>query len=138
MLGAQVGKLLGLCVRSGAANIAVPIRREAIKAGVALIAVLLALASVGCVAAAIWMFAVPYVGSAGAALISAACLSFAGLLTIGISVLVLKKETKPVFGNLAAQTPLIMNQLFAEQKGALFVAALVAGMMAAESQRKRR
>ena len=137
MLGAQVGKLLGLCVRNGAATIAVPIRREAMKAGAALVAVLLALAAAGCVAAAIWIFAVPYVGSAGAALISAAYLFLAGLMTFLISTSVIKKETRPVAENLAAQTPLIMNQLFVEHKGTLLVAALVAGMMAAESQRKR-
>ena len=137
MLGAQVGKLLGLCVRNGAATIAVPIRREAMKAGAALVAVLLALAAAGCVAAAIWIFAVPYVGSAGAALISAAYLLLAGLMTLLISSWVLKKETRPVAENLAAQTPLIMNQLIVEHKGTLLVAALVAGMMAAESQRKR-
>ena len=137
MLVAQVGKLLGLCVRNGAATIAVPIRREAMKAGAALVAVLLALAAAGCVAAAIWIFAVPYVGSAGAALISSAYLLFAGLMTFLISTSVIKKETRPVAENLAAQTPLVMNQLFVEHKGTLLVAALVAGMMAAESQRKR-
>ena len=137
MFGAEVGKLLGSCARSGAATIAVSVRREAIRAGAALVAGLLVLAAVGCVAAAIWIYAVPYVGLAGAALISAAYLLFAGLMTIWISASVLKKETRPVAANLAAQTPLVMNQLFVEHKGTLLVAALVAGMMAAESQRKR-
>ena len=77
----------------------------------------------------------PYLGAAGAALIAAAYLLLAGLGVIGIAAWT---ASKPIAANPATQTPLIMNQLFIEQKATLLMAALVAGMMAAESQRKRR
>lgn len=116
---------------------AAPIRHGTIKAGAAVFAGLLAMAAIGCVAAAIWIFTVPYVGMAGAALITAAYLLLAGMVVMGIAVLIVQNEAKPVGANLNQQIPLIMNQLMKEQKGTLVAAALVAGMMAAENQRKR-
>ena len=135
MIGAHLGALLNALAKNGVAKIAAPVRNSAIKAGAAIFAGLLALAAIGCVTTAIWIFAVPYLGAAGAALIAAAYLLLAGLGVIGIAAWA---ASKPVAANPATQTPLIMNQLFVEQKGTLLMAALVAGMMAAESQRKRR
>ena len=137
MTGAQIGSLLNALAVSGAAKIAAPIRHSAIKAGAAIIAGHLALAGVGCITAAIWIFTVPYFGAAGAALTAAACLFLVGLLVIGIAAWTLRANSKPVAAVPKLQMPLILNQLFVEQKGALLVAALVAGMMAAQSQRKR-
>ena len=137
MLGDQVGKLLSSFVRSGAANMAAPIRHGAIKAAAAIFAGFLALAAMCTVAFAIWVYAIPYTGAAGAALIAAAYLLFAGLVVIGIAAWAVGNEVKPVTANSTQQIPLIMNQLIKEQKGTLLLAALVAGMMAAENQRKR-
>lgn len=137
MLSAQVGKLLSSCVRTGAANITAPVRQGAIKAGAALFAGLLAIAAFGCVTAAIWIFAVPYVGLAGGALIAAAYLLFAGLAVVGMVAWIIQKQTRPIAPNPAEQISPIINQLFKEQKGTLLVAALVAGIMAADNQRKR-
>lgn len=135
MTGAHLGALLNALAKNGVAKIAAPVRNSAIKAGAAIFAGLLALAAIGCVTTAIWIFAVPYLGAAGAALIAAAYLLLAGLGVIGIATWT---ASTPIAANRATQTPLIMNQLFVEQKATLLMAALVAGMMAAESQRKRR
>ena len=136
MLGDQVGKLLSSFVRSGAANMAAPVRHGAIKAAAAVFAGLLALAAMGTVAFAIWIFAMPYTGAASAALIAAAYLLLAGLVVIGIAAWAIQPEVKPIAANPAQQIPLVMNQFIKEQSGALLVAALVAGMMAADNQRK--
>lgn len=137
MLGAQVGKLLSSYIRSGVATVAAPVRHGAIKAGAAVVAGLLVMAAIGCVAAAIWIYSVPYQGAAGAALIAAAFLLCAGLAVVGIASLAVRREAPPIVINSTQQVPLIINQLVKEQKGTLLVAALVAGMMAAENQRKR-
>ncbi|MEP6828557.1 MAG: hypothetical protein ABJA10_10840 [Aestuariivirga sp.] len=117
---------------------AAPVRQGAIKAGAAAAAGLLLLAAVGCVTAAIWIFAAPYLGAAGAALIVAAYLLLAGLGVIGIAAWNLRTVVGRTAATPASPAPLILNQLFVEQKGTLLMAALVAGMMAAESQHKRR
>ena len=137
MTGAHIGTLLNGLASNGAAKMAAPIRQVAIKTAAALLVGFLVLAGIGCVTAAIWIFAVPYLGEAGAALIAAAYLLLAGLIVMGIAALVLKNRAKPVAANPVQQIPLIMNQFFSEQKGTLLMAALVAGVMAAESQRKR-
>ena len=137
MLGDQVGKLLSSFVRSGAANMAAPVRHGAIKAAAAIFAGLLALAAMATVAFSTWIFAMPYTGAAGAALVAAAYLLLAGLAVIGIAAWTIGNEMKPVAANPTQQIPLIMNQFIKEQKGTLLVAALLAGMMAAENQRKR-
>ena len=86
----------------------------------------------------LWIFTAPYLSAAGAALISAAYLLLVGLIVVGIAAWNLRAASKPTATSNPTQTPLILNQLFVEQKGTLLMAALVAGMMAAESQRKRR
>ena len=137
MLGDQVGKLLSSFVRSGAANMAAPVRHGAIKVAAAIFAGFLAFAAMGTVAFAVWIYATPYTGAAGAALIAAAYLLFAGLVVIVFAAWAVGNEVNPVAANSPKHIPLIMNQLIKEQKGTLLVAALVAGMMAAENQRKR-
>ena len=137
MIGAQLGVLLNMLAKNGVAKMAAPVRLGVIKVGTALAAGLLALAAIGCMAAAAWIFTEPRLGAAVAALVAAAFLLLAGLAVIGIAAWNIRPLAKPGIANTATQTPLILNQLFVEQKGTLLIAALVAGMMAAESQRKR-
>ena len=57
MVGAHIGALLNTHAKNGASRMAAPIRHGAIEAGAALLAGFLALAGIGCVTAAVWIFA---------------------------------------------------------------------------------
>ena len=54
---------LGTLVKSGTANLAVPMRRAGIKAGAAIVAAIFTVGAMGCVTAALWMLVTPIWGS---------------------------------------------------------------------------
>lgn len=137
MLGLQIGNMLNSVVRSGAENIAAPVRYGFIKVGVALAAGLFFLAAIGCATTAIWMYAIPYWGGPGAAAIAGLFLLLIGMSILGIGTLMLKQPMRRVAVRPTDQVPILMNQIFKDQKSAILLAALIAGMVASESQRKR-
>jgi hypothetical protein len=137
MLGAQIGNILITSARNGAANLAAPVRIGVIKASASFAAGLFFLAAIGCVTCAIWIYAIPYWGEPSAALIAGGFLFLMGMTVLGIGSLVLKRSVRPVVTQQTDQLPLIMNQIFREQKGAFLLAALIAGVVASENQRKR-
>ncbi len=137
MLGSQIGNILISAARNGAANMVAPVRYGAIKACASISAALFFLAAIGCVTAAIWIYAIPYWGEAGAALLAGGFLFLVGMTVLGVGSIVLKQPVRPNGIRQTEQIPPILNQAFKDQKGAMLLAALVAGMVASESQRKR-
>jgi hypothetical protein len=137
MLGAQLVSVLISAVRNGATNVAAPVRYGILKASASFMAGLFFLAAIGCVTAAIWIYAIPYWGEPSAALIAGIFLFVIGIVVLGISSLVIKPHVTPVTIHQTEQLPLMLNQVFKDQKGTLLLAALIAGMVASEKQRKR-
>jgi hypothetical protein len=137
MLGSQIRNMLISAFRGGAANIAAPVRYGIIKASASFVAGLFFLAAVGCLTAAIWIYTIPLWGGPGAALIAGGFLFLIGMIVLGIGSLMLKKQVRPVFVRHTDQVPLMMNRIFKDQKNSILLAALVAGMVVSESQRKR-
>lgn len=103
------------------------------------LAIWLGLAGFACAAAAVWIFAQPSVGSLGAALVTAAVLLVACLTLAVTAWAVLCSKPRAV----AAQAPPISPdqllaqglQLFKEHKGAVLIAALLAGMVSETKSR---
>ncbi len=137
MLGSQIRNMLISAVRGGAANIAAPVRYAVIKASAWFVAGLFFLAAVGCVTAAIWIYTIPFWGEPSAALIAGGFLFLIGMIVLGTSSLMLKKQVRHVVVRQTDQAPLMMNQILKDQKNSILLAALIAGMVVSESQRKR-
>lgn len=137
MIASQIGSMLISAARSGASNLAVPVRYSFIKASAIFAAGLFFSAAIGCLTSAIWLFSIPYWGQPNAALIAGAFLFLVGIAVLGIGSLVLKQVARPLAVRQTDQVPLLVNQIVKDQKGALLLAALVAGMVVSENQRKR-
>ena len=96
------------------------------------------IAAGGCAAAALWLFAIPYVGAAGAPLVAAA-----GLLVFCVALMtvargVLRYRRRAPSSTAAPGLPLgEVLRLFSENKGTVLLAALVAGLVAGNNGRKR-
>ena len=101
------------------------------------LAVLLALAAFGCAATALWIVTLPSLGPVGAPLVVAAGLSIVTLILAVTGWLVLHRSRQ---GSTIAIAPEFLlseaMRLFSEHKGAVLLAALVAGMAAANGSRK--
>jgi hypothetical protein len=101
------------------------------------LAVLLALAAFGCVATALWIVMLPSLGPVGAPLVVATGLSIVTLILGMTGWLVLHRSRQ---GSTIAIAPEFLlseaARLFREHKGAVLLAALVAGMAAANGGRK--
>ena len=95
------------------------------------------MAAVGCAAAALWIFAIPTLGQAGAAAAASGLFVLLGLLIIAIAAWLLR-GTKPSRVILPSQTlPLVeAGQLFKDHKSAAIVGAIVTGMLLAEGRRR--
>ena len=110
-----------------------------IAAVCSILAIWLGLAGFACAAAAVWIFAQPSVGSLGAALITAAVLLIACLALAVTAWAALRSKPKAV---VAQAPPLSPDQLlaqglrlFKEHKGAVLLAALLAGMVSETQSR---
>ena len=123
------------CAR--AANSRTTILRLTTAAACTGLAAVLMVAALGCAAAALWIFTLPALGPVGAPLIVAATLSTA---TLGLAIaawLILRRNRHPPGGATAPGSllsePLLSGamRLFNDHKGALLLAAVVAGMTAA-------
>jgi hypothetical protein len=112
-------------------------RRAVLDAAVALVAALMALGATGCAVAALWLLLAPRIGAAGAALAAAVALLAVGGAVIGLRRLFAPQP--PVPGRLstlpAPGLSAAAAQSFGANKMALILAALAAGVAAAEAQR---
>ena len=101
------------------------------------LAVVLMLAALGCLVTALWMFVLPSLGPVGAPLVVAATLS-AATLVLAVAVWLIIRHGRRKQG--AATEPQLLlsgaTRLFNEHKGAVLLAAIVAGMAAASGGRK--
>lgn len=131
MIGAQTTALLNTIAKSGAANLATPIRRGAILFGVALIAGFLGVSALVCVGAALWFATAPYIGAAWAAMIAAAFLLAMAMIVFGVAMLTLRGKRKSIAEDPALQIAPILQKLLKEQKTTLLLGALIAGIAAA-------
>ena len=101
------------------------------------LAAVLALAAFGCGATALWILALPALGPIGAPLVVAAVLSTVTLILATAGWLIVRHGRQR--SDAAAPPQLLLTEatrLFNEHKGAVLLAALVAGMAAANSGRR--
>jgi len=95
------------------------------------------IAAGGCAAAALWLYAIPHVGAAGAPLVAAG-----GLLVFCVVLMIVARGILHYRRRASRSMPapgLLLEEalrLFSENKGALLLAALVAGLAAGNSGRK--
>jgi hypothetical protein len=101
------------------------------------LAAALLLAALGCAAAALWNFALPSLGPVGAPLVAAAALSTATLILAVAAWLIMHHSRRRPSTTMTSQLLLCeATRLFNEHKGAVLLAAVVAGMAAANDGRK--
>ena len=123
-------------------GIGVAARRMTAVAWCAVLATALAIASVGCAVAALWVFVLPEVGPVGAALIAAAALLLLCLSLLAIIRSILRRRPAPLPTAVAtsAAVPALLiaeaSRLMIENKGAALLAALLAGATAGSLSRK--
>jgi hypothetical protein len=103
----------------------------------AVLAVVLLLAALACAAAALWIFTLPSLGPVGAPLAVAGTLTAVMLVMAAAAGLILRRR-RPASGiDMAPQFLLSeATRLFSEHKGAVLLAAALAGMAAANGGRK--
>lgn len=118
----------------GAGTTAIRMASAALCAGLAAVAMLAAL---GCAATALWMFTLPTHGPIGALLVVAAALSTVTLiLASAVWLIVRYRRQKPRAAILPQSILSEAARLFSEHKVAVLLAAVVAGMAAANDRRK--
>lgn len=101
------------------------------------LATILILAALGCAAAALWNFTLPSLGAVGAPLVVAASLSAMTLILATAAWLMMRYNRRRPGAATAPQ--LLLSEaarLFNEHKGAVLLAAVVAGMAAANGRRE--
>lgn len=111
--------------------------RMTIAALCAGLATVLMLGALGCAVTALWIFMLPFLGPIGAPLIIAAALLVAALIMAAIVWLVGRHDRRKP--DLAMAPQLLLSEatrFFSEHKGAVMLAALVAGMAVANGGRK--
>jgi len=95
------------------------------------------LAALGCAAAALWIVALPSLSSVGAALAVAAALSILTvILAMAVWLIMRRGARRPRIGTAPLLLQSDATRLFSEHKGALLLAAVVAGMAAANRSRR--
>jgi hypothetical protein len=124
-------------VRSGAAVTIASSADRMAKAGLcAVVAGVLATASIGCALAALWIWEIPRLGAAGAPLLVAAILLVGGLATLAAMRLVMRPRPAPPPAFAAPELLLAeAMRLFRDRKGAVLLAAIIAGLMAGRSEK---
>ncbi len=101
------------------------------------LAAVLMLAALGCVATALWIFTLPSLGPVGAPLVVAATLSTVTLI-LATTVWLVMRHGRRGLGAAAAPQLLLSEatRLFNEHKSAVLLAAVVAGIAAAQGGRR--
>jgi len=136
-MGSLIELAAWLLIESGRAGSvrAATIRMTAAAVCAAFAAVLI-LAALGCAATALWIFTLPSLGPVGAPLVVAAALSTLTLSLAAAAWLIMRHSRR----KLGATAPQLLlteaTRLFNEHKGAVLMAAVVAGMAAANRGRK--
>ena len=98
----------------------------------------LGLAVLGCAAVALWNYALPSLGPVGAPLVVATALSVVVLILALTSWRMLCRLRPASGGDMAAQLLLSeAGRLFRDHKGAMLLAAIIAGMAMANSGREQ-
>jgi len=118
--------------RRGAGNgVAASARRLATAALCVVVAGLLALAAVGCAAAALWVWAIPQFGPAGAPLAVAVALAAGCLAALALTRRAARPRQPPAAPPPPIELPLAeMARLFNTHKTPFLIAALIAGLLA--------
>jgi len=125
-----------------AGGIGVAVRRMTATVWCAVLATALAIASVGCAVAALWVFVLPEVGPVGAPLIAAAALLLLCLSLLAIIRSILRRRPAPLATAVVtgAAIPALLiaeaSRLMEQNKGAALLAALLAGATAGSLSRK--
>jgi hypothetical protein len=115
---------------------AATIRMTAVALCAGLVAALM-LAALGCVATALWIFTLPSLGPVGAPLVVAAALSTVILVLAMAAWLIMRHSRRRPNPTVVPQLLLSQaSQYFNEHKGVVLLAAVVAGMVAANGGRK--
>jgi hypothetical protein len=136
------GAAMAFAESTSARGIGFAARRMTVAAWCVTLATAFAIASVGCVVTALWVFVLPEVGPVGAPLIAAAALFLVclPLLLIAQSVLRRPRQTLPARALPDAAIPALLiaeaSRLLEENKGAALLAALLAGATAGNPNRK--
>ena len=121
--------------RAGSARAAAV--RMAAAAFCASLAVALALAAFGCAATALWVATLPALGPVGAPLVVAIGLSAVTLILAVIGWQIVRHSRQRLDVAVAPEFLLTeATRIFSEHKGAVLLAALVAGMAVASGSRK--
>jgi hypothetical protein len=95
------------------------------------------IAAGGCAAAALWLYAIPHVGAAGAPLVAAGGLLVFCVVLMIVAREILRYRRRASSSVRASGLPLEEAlRLFSENKGAILLAALVAGLAAGNSGRR--
>jgi hypothetical protein len=101
------------------------------------LAAVLALAAFGCAAAALWIAMLPVLGPIGAPFAVAASLSIVTVILAAVGWLIVRHSRQK--SDIAAAPEILLSEatrLFSEHKGAVLLAAFVAGMAAANGSHK--
>jgi hypothetical protein len=125
-------------IESGRAGIVQPATiRMTVAALCAGVAAVLMLVALGCVATALWIFTLPSLGPVGAPLVVAASLSIVTLILATAAWRIMRHGRRRP-GAIAAPELLLSEatRLFNQHKGAVLLAAVVAGMTVANGGRK--
>jgi hypothetical protein len=107
--------------------------RAAAAAALGAVAVLFVVAALGCAAAALWLFALPYVGPVYAPLIVAGVLLLIALVILAVARGVLRRQRATPASVTSAELAALLEAaepLLQEHKGTVLLAALVAGLVA--------
>jgi hypothetical protein len=100
-----------------------------------LAAAILATACLGCASAALWVWGIPRLGSAGAPLMVASVLLIACFAVLAWMRHILRTRPVPSVVNPAPAVLLTeAKRLFADQKGGVLMAALIAGLAAGQDE----
>lgn len=126
-----------LLMSSCVAALAVPARRVTIKLAAGILTVTFSFAAVGCAAAAIWIYEIPELGQAGAALAASGFFIILGLIVLGVAAWLLRTNKSYRVVHQSQALPLAeASQLFKNHKSTAIVGAVIAGMLLADSRRK--
>ncbi len=97
-----------------------------------------AIAAGGCAAVALWLFAIPYVGAAGAPLVAASGLLVSCVVLMTVARGILRGRRRAPSSTAASGLRLEEAlRLFSENKGTMLLAALAVGLAAGNSGHKR-
>jgi membrane protein implicated in regulation of membrane protease activity len=129
--------VMALAETGGARNIGIAAVRISAAVLCAISLIVLATAAIGCAVAALWIYATPYVGPDGAPLVAAGAL-LAVCLVLALVARGLLRRKRTASRSTAGPEVLLADatRLFKQHKESVLLAALIAGMVAANGSRE--